>query len=256
MITELPLLELVEVTKRFDGLTVLQGLSFAVRRGSRTAIIGPNGAGKTTVFNLLSGILSIDDGHILFEGKDLGRVPSRRRVGYGIARSFQNVRLMPHLTALENVMIGQYSRCRGTFAILDLIKLRPNNHWRVEARAALIDAGLAEYENMTVVDLPYSIQKRVELVRAMITHPQLLLLDEPAAGLSPAETKTLREWLDRICSDRQLTLLAVDHDMHFIAALCDHVVVLDFGRKIAEGTPAEIRDDPLVRHTYFGYPLR
>jgi ABC-type branched-subunit amino acid transport system ATPase component len=246
------ILELQGVTKHFGGLSVIENLSFAVARGSRTAMIGPNGAGKTTVFNLVSGVLSADAGGIFFDGRDISAVPSRRRVGRGIARSFQNVRLMPHLTALENVMVGQHSRCSGLFGILQPINLLPNNRWRAEARAALADAGLAPYESATVATLPYGVQKRVELVRAIMARPRLLLLDEPAAGLNSAESEALQQLLDRICADTAVTLLIIEHDMHFVGALCGHVVVLDFGRKIAEGTLAQIRDDPLVQRIYLG----
>jgi branched-chain amino acid transport system ATP-binding protein len=247
-----PILELQGVSKHFGGLSVVENLSFAVARGSRTAMIGPNGAGKTTVFNLISGVLSTDAGHILFDGDDIAAVPSRRRVRYGIARSFQNIRLMPHLTALENVMVGQHSRCSGPFGILQPINLLPNNRWRAEAGAALADAGLAAYESATVANLPYGVQKRIELVRAVMARPRLLLLDEPAAGLNSAESETLQQLLDRICANAAVTLFIIEHDMHFVGAMCDHVVVLDFGRKIAEGPLAKIRDDPLVQRIYLG----
>ena len=252
MKAERSILELQDVTKHFGGLNVIENLSFAVARGSRTAMIGPNGAGKTTVFNLVSGLLSADAGRILFDGHDISAVPSRRRVGYGIARSFQNVRLMPHLTALENVMVGQHSRCSGLFGILQPINLLPNSRWRAEARASLADAGLTAYENATVASLPYGVQKRVELVRAIMARPRLLLLDEPAAGLNSGESEALQQLLDRICANTAMTLFIIEHDMHFVGALCDHVVVLDFGRKIAEGTLAKIRDDPAVQRIYLG----
>ena len=169
-------------------------------------------------------------------------VPSSRRVDHGVARSFQNVRLMPHLNALENVIVGQHSRNRGFFGVLQPVNLTRNNRWKEEARAALHDAGLGEYERAAVGSLPYGVQKRIELVRALMAHPRLLLLDEPAAGLNPAETDDLQR---RICarsaSSGDVTLLVVEHDMHFVGALCEHVVVINFGKKIAEGTPKEIR---------------
>jgi ABC-type branched-subunit amino acid transport system ATPase component len=227
-------------------------LSFAVSRGSRTAMIGPNGAGKTTVFNLISGLYALDTGTIAFDGNDISAVPSRRRVGLGIARSFQNVRLMPHLTVLENVMVGQHCRSAGLSGILQPINLLPNNRWRAEARAALADAGLASSESAMVGSLPYGVQKRIELVRAVMAQPRLLLLDEPAAGLNSAESEALRRLLDRICGDTALTLLIIEHDMYFVGAMCDHVIVLDFGRKIAEGTMTEVRNDPLVQQIYLG----
>ena len=246
------ILELQGLAKRFGGLSVVEDLSFVVARGSRTAMIGPNGAGKTTVFNLISGLLPAEAGRILFDGHDISAVPSRRRIAYGIARSFQNVRLMPHLTALENVMVGQHSRCRGLLGILQPINLLPHNQWRDEARTALADAGLAHYERAMVASLPYGVQKRVEVVRAVMARPRLLLLDEPAAGLNSSESEALQQLLDRICANTAVTLFIIEHDMHFVGALCDHVVVLDFGRKIAEGTLAQIRDDPIVQRIYLG----
>lgn len=247
-----PILELHGLTKHFGGLSVVEDLSCVVARGSRTAMIGPNGAGKTTVFNLISGLLPADAGRIVFDGRDIAAVPSRRRIGYGIARSFQNIRLMPHLSALENVMVGQHSRCRGLLGILQPINVWPHNHWREEARTALADAGLGHYESAMVASLPYGVQKRVELVRAVMARPRLLLLDEPAAGLNSSESEALRQLLDRICKNAAVTLFVIEHDMHFVGALCDHVVVLDFGRKIAEGTLAQVRDDPVVQRIYLG----
>ncbi len=247
-----PILALDDVSKRFGGLSVVENLSFVVRRGSRTALIGPNGAGKTTVFNLVTGVFPLDGGRILLDGEDISDVPSRRRIRHGIARNFQNVRLMPLLTALENVMLAQHVRCGGLRGVLQPVNLVPRNRWREEARAALAEAGLAEHEGLTVGSLPYGVQKRIELVRAVMARPRLLLLDEPAAGLNSAETQALQALIERICARTGATLLVVEHDMHFVGALCDRVVVLDFGRKIAEGTPAEIRNDPLVQQIYLG----
>jgi branched-chain amino acid transport system ATP-binding protein len=247
-----PALRLERVTKRFGGMTAIDDLSFTVRRGSRTALIGPNGAGKTTVFNLVTGAIPVDAGRIFVDDRDITHVPSRKRVGHGLARSFQNVRLMPHLTAVENVMVGQHCHNGGFFGVLQPVNLLPGNRWRSAARAALSDAGLEAYAGATVRNLPYGVQKRLEVVRAMMAKPQLLLLDEPAAGLNSAETEALQSLLARICDSGDVTLLVVEHDMHFVGALCDAVVVLDFGRKIAEGTPGEVRADPRVQEIYLG----
>jgi branched-chain amino acid transport system ATP-binding protein len=247
-----PILTVDNVAKSFGGLRVIEDLSFAVRRGCCTGLIGPNGAGKTTVFNLITGVYPIDAGRMLLDGVDIGRIPSRRRIHHGVARNFQNIRLMPHLSALENVLIGQHCRNSGWRGVLQPVNLIPGNRWREEARAALADAGLAPYERATARNLPYGVQKRIELVRALMAKPRLLLLDEPAAGLNPAETDALRHHLGAICGERGITLLVVEHDMHFVGALCEQVVVLNFGRKIAEGTPDEIRADPLVREAYLG----
>jgi len=248
------ILQFTHVAKQFGGLAVIDDLTFKVRRGSRTALIGPNGAGKTTVFNLITGVYAVDRGSIHVDGKDITDVPSSRRVDHGVARSFQNVRLMPHLNALENVIVGQHSRNRGFFGVLQPVNLTRNNRWKEEARAALHEAGLGEYERAAVGSLPYGVQKRIELVRALMAHPRLLLLDEPAAGLNPAETDDLQKHLRKICEQGDVTLLVVEHDMHFVGALCQHVVVISFGKKIAEGTPKEIRQDRDVQEIYLGAP--
>ena len=254
MTTADPILRLESLSKRFGGLRVIEDLSLAVRRGVRTALIGPNGAGKTTVFNLITGVFAVDAGRIVLDGADITATPSRRRIGHGIARSFQNIRLMPHLSTLENVMVGQHCRNRGLGGVLQPVNLVPHNRWREAARAALADAGLIEHERSTVGSLPYGVQKHIELVRALMAQPRLLLLDEPAAGLNPAETEALQAQLEKICGTGGPTLLVVEHDMHFIGALCEDVIVLDFGRKIAEGSPEDIRQNPLVQETYLGAP--
>ena len=249
------ILELERVSKHFGGLSVVEDLTFAVRRGSRTALIGPNGAGKTTVFNLISGVFPVDTGSIRMDGADITRIPSRNRIRHGIARTFQNVRLMPHLSTLENVIVGQHSRSGGWRGVLHPVNLVPRNRWREEARAALADAGLADYARASVGGLPYGVQKRVEVVRALLAKPALLLLDEPAAGLNPAETETLQLYLEKLSVDGGLTLLVVEHDMHFVGALCRDVIVLSFGRKIAEGSPDTIRRDLHVQEVYLGRPV-
>ncbi len=247
-----PILMLDNVSKHFGGLAVIENLSFSVRRGTCTGLIGPNGAGKTTVFNLITGVYPIDEGRILIDDVDIAHIPSRRRIHHGVARNFQNIRLMPHLSAMENVLIGQHCRNSGFFGVLQPVNLIPGNRWREEARAALSDAGLGQYERATVGSLPYGLQKRIELVRALMAEPRLLLLDEPAAGLNPAETDALRDRITTICRDRGITLLVVEHDMQFVGALCSEVIVLNFGRKIAEGTPEKVREDALVREAYLG----
>ena len=246
------ILVLQDVDKRFGGLSVVEKLNFSVRRGSRTGLIGPNGAGKTTVFNLITGVHPLDGGRILLDDSDISRIPSHRRIRHGIARNFQNIRLMPHLSAIENVLIGQHCRNGGLRGVLQPVNLVPRNRWREEARAELAEAGLAHHERATVGSLPYGVQKRIELVRALMARPKLLLLDEPAAGLNSVETDALREHLADVCKKRGITLLVVEHDMHFVGALCEHVIVLNFGRKIAEGTPDKIREDRLVKEAYLG----
>jgi branched-chain amino acid transport system ATP-binding protein len=239
-------LALTGVTKRFGGLTVVDDVSFTVGRGTRTALIGPNGAGKTTVFNLVSGVYPIEAGSIRMQGEEISALPARSRIRRGIARSFQNIRLMPHLSTIENVMLGEHWRTPS-------LSLAKGRRAAEEARAALADAGLETYPGQVVANLPYGIQKRIEVVRALISRPKLLLLDEPAAGLNTAETAELRALFERV-SGAGVTLLVVEHDMHFVRQLCDHVVVLNFGRKIFEGTPEEVHRDPGVLEAYLGTP--
>jgi branched-chain amino acid transport system ATP-binding protein len=237
--------------KSFGGLTVIDDVSFSVRRGSRTALIGPNGAGKTTIFNLLSGVYDVNGGTIELEGTDITHVEPHDRVIHGMSRSFQNIRLMPHLSTIENVMLGQQAKTRSFADLLYPLGLISNNRWRKEAEAALADAGIGTYPGEVVANLPYGIQKRIEVVRALVARPKLLLLDEPAAGLNRAEIGKLHELLERVHASG-VTLLLVEHDMHFVRALCDHVVVLNFGKKIFEGSPDEVQKDAEVLKAYLG----
>jgi ABC-type branched-subunit amino acid transport system ATPase component len=246
-----PILALESVSKRFGGLAVIQELSFAVLPGERVALIGPNGAGKTTAFNLITGVYPVDAGRILLDGVDITHLASRKRIRAGLARTFQNIRLLPHLTVLENVMVAQYARNASFAGMLQPVNLVPGNRWQREARAALGEAGLAHYAHATTGSLPYGIQKRIELVRALLAQPRVLLLDEPAAGLNPAETAALAAQLEAIAAGG-VTLLVVEHDMHFIGAFCARVVVLNFGCKIAECAADRVGEDPRVREAYLG----
>jgi branched-chain amino acid transport system ATP-binding protein len=244
-------LEIRNLSKSFGGLKVIDNLSFGVERGERLALIGPNGAGKTTVFNLITGVYAPDSGSILLEGGDITAVPSRFRIRRGLARTFQNIRLMAHLTVLENVMITQYARSPGIAALFQPVGFGRANRWREEARKALADAGLESYADQPAGGLPYGIQKRIELVRALLAAPRVLLLDEPAAGLNPAETEALHLALDAIAA-HGVTLVVVEHDMQFVGRLCRRVVVLNFGVKIAECPVAEIHAEPRVQEAYLG----
>ena len=243
------LLSLQSVSKSFGGLQVIDDVSFPIARAPRSALIGPNGAGKTTLLNLISGVYPIDNGRIELDGHNLDSVPAHRRGGLGLSRSFQNIRLMPHLSTVENIMLGQHARASmlGMLAPLGMWR----NRWVREAEQLLVDAGLSTFPGQVVADLPYGIQKRIEVVRALAARPKLLLLDEPAAGLNPAETDDLLALLTQI-SEQGVTLLIVEHDMHFVSRLCQQVVVLNFGRLLFQGTPAEARRDRAVLDAYLG----
>jgi len=184
------LLELTGVHKSFGGLRVINDISFAVERGSRTALIGPNGAGKTTIFNLISGVYPIDSGSVQLDGVDITHTAPHARCNCGVARSFQNIRLMPHLSTVENVMLGQHSQA-SFFGMLSPVGIGRNRAVR-QAEDALEVAGLGTYPGQIVADLPYGVQKRIEVVRALMAKPKLLLLDEPAAGLNATETDALK----------------------------------------------------------------
>jgi branched-chain amino acid transport system ATP-binding protein len=246
-----PLLTLSGVTKAFGGLKVVEDVGFDLPRGGRLGLIGPNGAGKTTVFNLISGVYPIDAGEILLDGQPISHLPPRARVRAGLARSFQNIRLMPHLSAVENVMLGQHARAAGLGALLTPIAWMPRGRWRREAEELLAAAGLDIDPGEVVANLPYGIRKKIEVVRALAARPKLLMLDEPAAGLNPAETAELARFLREIAA-AGTTLLVVEHDMGFVNEVCDRVVVLNFGRKIFEGSLAGARADTTVREAYLG----
>ena len=244
-------LNFASVDKSFGGLKVIDNVSFDVKEGSRTALIGPNGAGKTTIFNLLSGIYQVDKGTITLDKNDITNVPEKKRINIGMSRSFQNIRLMPHLSTLENVMLGQHHRANSIKENFYPVSLIKKNKWVILAEQALLEAGLETYPGQVVSELPYGIQKRIEVVRALVSNPKLLLLDEPAAGLNSTETKELQALLEKV-SASGTTLLVVEHDMNFVRNLCQHVVVLNFGKKIFEGTPDAVSKDPQVLEAYLG----
>ena len=249
-----PALEVRNLVKNFGSLEVTHDVSFTVNMGERFALIGPNGAGKTTIFNLISGVYPVTSGSILVGGTDITHVPSKKRIGYGVSRNFQNVRLMKHLTVVENLILGQHINAGGVANMLQPFGMFRRHKWWQSAYEALEEARLSDYADETVDALPYGLRKRVDLVRALLAEPQILLLDEPAAGLNPSETDELMRELKTVARSG-VTLLVVEHDMHFVRNLCERVVVLNFGEKVAEGTMEEVEKDPKVQSAYLGVEM-
>ena len=251
-----PILETVGVTKQFGGLTAVNDVSFSIPPRSIVSIIGPNGAGKTTFFNMLTGLYRPTHGRIAFAGEDITAGRPDKIMALGVARTFQNIRLFGTMTAVENVMVGQHARMHaGLFgSIIRTPKVRKEEK-RVQekARETLEYVGLPKrVQDQLAINLAYGDQRRVEIARALASDPQLLLLDEPTAGMNPQESDALTEFMQRLRAERGISILLIEHDMKVIMGVSENITVLDHGEKIAEGKPQDIRTNQQVIEAYLG----
>lgn len=251
-----PLLELRGVTKRFGGLVAVNNVNLAVDRGTITSVIGPNGAGKTTIFNTITGIYKPDDGDVLFDGASIAGKRPDQITAIGMCRTFQNIRLFHNMTVLENVMVGAHTQTKST-VVGAVLRTPAFKHAEEEARQESIrllrfvglPAGLGD---QIAKNLPYGQQRRIEIARALASKPRLILLDEPTAGMNPQETESAVRLFRKLRDDLDITVVLIEHDMKVVMGISEYISVIDYGQKIAEGTPEEVRKNQRVIEAYLG----